>query len=367
MEVRMKRGFFAICSILIAAILLVAAVPGCAPAGEGTINVDATLCGNVYTGAMAYTLSATGETDQSGVTVPGSHTVAPGEWTIEVTVPAGTYLLGIDPSPTETVADGGTITFTVNLEEEQDASINFVSWTINGELVPLQNQLTPDVYFLWPGVNATIGVVWEQSVAGCAGVEVSLNESNWLAVWEIYSDADLGKPVVNLEPLLHVANNWCAVEKVPDEEGATCEKTSQYCTVLDIPVETCWLIPFDGSPPWYLPPWVALNSSTAWYLEDPHMAVDVHETFNLEKEVTYTKTIDWLDINWEGGEPAECTLFELYPWNEGNTFYPYRIFVVWTSSLVQLNDDVDVNPANDYYPGDAEMLYITVGNPYYVP
>lgn len=364
----MKKRIFAILSVFAASILLVALVPGCdgTTPEETTINVEATLCGEVYPGSVSYTLSATGEDDQGGIIVPGSHTVAPGTWTIEVTAsPAGTYLLGIDPSATETVAAGGNITFTVNLEEEQDASIAFVSWTINGQLVPLQNQFVPDVYFLWPGLNATIGVVWEQSVAGCEGVDVSLNESNWLAVWEIYDDADLGKPEVDLTPMLHIANNWCAVEKVPDEQGAKTEKTSQYCTVLDYPVEECWWIHYDGGPDWYLPPWVAKNGSTMWYLEDPHMTVDVHETFNLEKEVTYTKTIDWLDINWEYGEPAECTLFELYPWDETNVFYPWRTFALWTSSWVQLLGSEDVNDANDYYPGDAEMLYITVANPYH--
>ena len=84
----MNKRFFAICSVLITAILLVALVPGCTPTEptepepEATIEVKATLCGEAWPGDLTYVLTATGEDNVEGEVVPGSHTVAPGEWTV---------------------------------------------------------------------------------------------------------------------------------------------------------------------------------------------------------------------------------------------------------------------------------------------
>jgi hypothetical protein len=273
-------------------------------------------------------------------------------------------LLGIVPSASQTVAVNGTITFILEFEQGQDASIDFVGWTINGELVPLQDPYDPDWYLILPGFNATIGAVYQQYVAGCEGLEVSLNESNWLKVWEVHYNVTAPEPY--LEPWLHVANNWCAVEKTPDIEGATCEKVSQYTTFFDSPVEACIWIPFDGSPPYYAMPWVAVDGYD-FSSYGPHLVVDAHTSWQLEKEVSYNKAIDWLNItiDKETGPWVDCTLFDLDLFSPECTD-PLRLFVVSTEALVELVDDDDINPDNNGCDSAYKQLFLAVTNPYQV-
>jgi hypothetical protein len=136
--------------------------PGCGCAGpseSAAIQINATLCGESWHGDLTYVLTCEGEDDIVGATAPGSHTVAPGEWTCEYDTggPPGSTLLDIKPSVNQTVTAGGTITFTLEFEQGQDASIEFVGWTINGEPVPPQDPYNPDWYFLISGFNATLG------------------------------------------------------------------------------------------------------------------------------------------------------------------------------------------------------------------
>ena len=244
----MKKRFFAIFSVLIAAILLVALVPGCTPTEpdpEATIEVNATLCGEAWQGDLTYTLSATGEDDITGEFVAGGHTVAPGEWTVTPSLggPVGAILLDTTPSATQTVAANGTIIFTVNFEQGQDAWIEFVTWTRNGD--PISND-QPDALLsqLAPGApeipvfifndGTVLDTIWKQGVDGCPGLDVSINESMAIYGYYLYYP----DPLPFLEGALHVANNLCAVEKVPAVEGARCEKLGdQVATYWSNPLE----------------------------------------------------------------------------------------------------------------------------------
>jgi hypothetical protein len=273
-------------------------------------------------------------------------------------------LLGIKPSVTQTVTAGGTITFTLELEQGQDASTEFVGWIINGEPVPPQDPYNPEWYFLISGFNATIGAVYQQQVAGCEGLEVLLNESNSLKVWEVHCNVTAPEPY--LEPWLHVANNWCAVNKIPEAGGAVCEKAYQHASIGDIPAEPCTRLHFDGSPPDYAMPWVAVDGDT-WYEYDPHLNVDAHTSWQLEKKASYDKTIDWLDvtIDKETGPWVDCALFDLVPFDPECTDL-YRLFVIHTEAHVELEDDEDIYPDNNWCDSADKQLYLMVTNPYQV-
>ena len=86
-----------------------------------TIEVKATLDGSPWpssgTGAVSYTLTRPGKSPTGTTSVPKSFTVDYGNWTCACCFsggPPGAYLLGITPSPTQSVTNGGTITFTLN-------------------------------------------------------------------------------------------------------------------------------------------------------------------------------------------------------------------------------------------------------------
>jgi FG-GAP-like repeat len=85
------------------------------PASGGTIQVNATLNGLAWTGAINYTL--TGPVNQSGTTVPGTYTgMLAGSYTLAYVSggPAGAALSEILPAPTQTISEGGTLTFTLS-------------------------------------------------------------------------------------------------------------------------------------------------------------------------------------------------------------------------------------------------------------
>jgi len=365
----MRKSTFNICLVLVVTIALGAANPSCScagPSASATIGVNATFCGESWPGDLTYVLTCGVEDEVVGDTVPGSHSVSPGEWTCEYDFggPSGSILVDITPSANQTVAADGTITFTLNFEQGQDASIEFVGWTINGELVPLQDSYDPDWYLILPGFNATIGAVYQQQVAGCEGLEVSLDESDWLVVWEVHYNATAPEPY--LEPWLHVANNWCAVNKMADVEGTISEKASQYTTFFDSPVEACSWFAFNDEPPYYLSPWVAVDGYD-FGSYDPHLILDAHTRWQLVKEVSYNKTVDWLNLTiyTDTGPWMDCILFDLVLFNSGCTD-PVRLFVMSTEALVELVDDDDINTDNNWCDSAYKQLFLAVTNPYQV-
>jgi hypothetical protein len=368
MEVKMKKRFFAILSIFAATVILVALVPGCdgtePPVEEATILVEATLCGDDYDGAMAYTLSATGENPQNGTSVPASHTVAPGEWTLEVTFgPAGAYILSIDPAASQTVAANGTITFTVNFEQGQDAWVEFKSWTVNGQEVPHYYQTGEPTIILagWEGMflGDVIDVHFIQGVSGCPGVPVSLNETAELMIYYLYPGE--GEPLPPLECVLHVANDDCAVNKTALGEAPEPDKAGQTATVYAEPVPACtelW-------PGVDIPPIWSNNDSadpmTEWVMS---LFLDEHSTWSLVKEVDYEKSVNWLTFGaWSEPPqewPMENVMFQIavppeVPWP--------MVFALVPILSVELNDDEDINPANNEYIGLTTPLIIAVVPP----
>ena len=310
----MKKRLFAIWLVLV--LLTAAAGLSCdEPIPQGTIEVKATLCGANWTGEVEYTLTRTAE-NITGDSVDRTFTVAPDRWTCAYVSggPAGAYFVDITPSPTQTLVDGGTITFTLNFELEQDASIDFLRWTINGEPVEPNDPETP--YYVTCG--DIIDVHFKQHVAGCEGKQVRVIEYSWL---DIHLTGEI-PPV-----LLHVLDDPCAVVKDP----APIEEESRDLFVDGEPVDYCMefdLIPCESR---------ILSVKTLWLLE---------------KCTDYTKSINWLRMG-ECVEPAgePCVLFEvLFAEPEP------RPFTLISYAEVELADDEDVNPNNNY--AESPPLYI---------
>lgn len=308
----MRKGFVAICSLLLVLVVSIAAfVPGCAPT-TGTIEVKATLCGVPWQGALNYTLTGPGTI--SGNTVPATHAdVATGTWTCNYVSggPPGAFLVDITPSATQSLKAGERITFTLNFELKQDASIEWVTWTVNGEpfggkefqAVPCQ----------------IIDVRFKQHVAGCEGYNVTVNETSWLSITQVS-----GPPGV----IVYVVNDLCAVNKMVPPDAPPPVKKSQVPS-------------FNGTP----------VKPGAWYpLPAPDGAartvLDVETIWELKKCLNYTKSINWFGISkarFEPGMEHECVLFELIP--PGPGLYEFQVQAFATVTLVGA---VDVNPQNDH-------------------
>lgn len=315
----MRKRLVAIYSVLVVAIVLLAVLfPSCTGAGKGTIEVKATLCGDPWptqgAGAVNYTLTLTGGPSPiNGTEVPDSFTVATGTWACEYVSggPDGVYCANITPS-SQTVSEGETKTFTLNFELEQDASIEFVSWTIDGQFVAPNK---PEEFY-WVSEGSIIGVCYQQLVTGCQGKVVKVKEDSGL--WTHYVD---GVPAGGT---LRVDNDICAVNKTPEPV----EKVSQVASFNGTPVE-----PGTDHILWRCEPRL-LGVETVWLLE---------------KCTNYTNTINWL--RYAGGE--SCALFELLPMGWG-----IFEFTLDSYASVELVGDEDVDPGNNY--AESPPLYIRV-------
>ena len=177
----MKKNFFTICLVLTVSILLIAfLILSCTPPPvQCSIVVKATLDGSPWTGAEQYTLTiATGASPVNGTAVENSFTVDCGSWTCAYVSggPAGASFVNITPSTTQSVSNGGTITFTLNFVTPQvpiwDASIEFDSWTIDGQRVP------PGVYQVPPGT--IVDIEYKEHVSGEEDAVVTVRQTNWL-------------------------------------------------------------------------------------------------------------------------------------------------------------------------------------------
>jgi hypothetical protein len=317
----MRKRLVAIYSVLIVAIVLLAVfVPSCVPAEEkGTIWVKATFCDVPWEGAVNYTVTPASGSPIDGTSVFDTFSVTSGTWTCGNVSggPDGAYLDSITPSATQTVSENGTITFTLNFEEEQDASIEFVSWTINGQKVTPNTPQTP---YEVMGYYNIIDVEYTQHVAGCQGYEVAVNETSELSIH--YTDG--------VQPVyVYVVNDACAVAKEPE------------------PVEKVSQVPsFNGEP---------VQPGEEFELPLCHPKIlDVETVWQLVKGINYTKTINWLGISDIQGE-CECILFNLlvpsFPME-------WDSFTLVSSASVELMDDKDVNPDNNY--AESPPLYLTV-------
>ena len=306
----MKKKIFSIWSVLLVLVVSLAVlVPGCDETGC-TIEVDATLNGAPWTGAVQYTLTgpgATAPTIINGTSVSATHSVDCGNWTCAYVAggPPGAYLDSITPSATQEVSAGGTITFTLNFKTipPLDASIVFESWTINGQQVPSGTHVI--------GPDTIIDVDYKVHVDGEPGEVVTVYETSLLWIHYVSGEGEV--------MWLHCVNAPGAVTMDPP---AT--KKSQQCTVWGFPVYPC-----DEIPLWKCEP-VLLDVETEWELE---ICTD------------YTKTINWLHIPDPNG--AEI-LFDLQAFAFGN-------YTLVASSCVYLEGDV--NEENDC-TGNSTPLYI---------
>jgi hypothetical protein len=315
----MRKGFLAICSVLLVLIISIALlVPSCAPT-TGTIEVKATLCGVAWQGAVNYTLTPASGSAFTGNIVPKTFTVAPGTWTCGSVVggPAGAFLNSIKPSASQSLVAGGTITFTLDFELNQDAAIvlPLLPWTVNG--IPIQG---PPYYYELGAVCNTIDVHFLQWVNGCPGYNVTLNETSKLY---IHYDGYVGGPP-NPPVTLHVVNADCAVNKTLQGQGLLPVKKSQVASFKGIPVHP-------GMED------IPLNFC------DDSAYLDVETQWQLVKCLNYTKSINWFGISLFMPSPGhECVLFELVLSAPG-TYH----FTLHAEAELKLVDDVDVNPGNN--------------------
>lgn len=312
----MRKGFFAICSILLVLVISIAVlIPGCeGEGGQGTVNVVATICGVPYQGTVGYTLTGPGSPIQ-GTSVPATHSVDSGSWTSGNVSggPANAFLDNIAPSATQTVSDGGNITFTLEFEENQDAAIEWVTWTRNG--IP------------WQGSEMAVGpcnivdVHFKQWVNGCEGYQVAVNETSRLKI------TLNGGPAVQI----FVVNDWCAVNKTPEP----IEKVSQVTSINGDPVEP--------------------GMNITLVLFEP-VVLDVETIWTLVKETDYTKSINWFGVSVGVPEPGhDCVLFELVVPDPG-----VFTFTLDAEAEVAI-DDVDANTDNNKTV--PSHLLLTVSGP----
>jgi hypothetical protein len=300
----MRKRFVAIYAVLVVALILLAAfVPSCGPT-TGNIVVQVTRCGSPWQGAVNYTLTGPGSSI-NGTSVQSTHSgLAPGTWTCAYVSggPAGAFLNSIQPSATQSLSAGGTITFTLNFELNQDAAIQWLTWTLNG--VP-SSQSTLEV-----GPCNITDVHFKQWVNGCTGYNVTLNETDWLTITA--NPANPG-PV-----WIYVVNADCALNKT-----ANAVKKSQVPSINN----------------------ATANVGANLTLDKGMIGMlDVHTVWQLVKGTNYTKSINWLGVSkapFELPGPHPCVLFELVAMPG---FYQFTLVA---SAHVDLVGSTDVNPGNN--------------------
>lgn len=310
----MRKRLFSICSVLIAAIVLVAMVPGCdGGATTGTIDVDATLDGSPWSGAVEYTLTGPGAvapTIINGSSVPNSHTGEAGDWTCSYDSggPDGATLVGIATSETQSLAGGGTITFTFNFEiPEPDASITFVSWSIDGQ------QVDPGQYTVYP--PTTIDTEYDVFVAG--------NSSEWVTVNATFKVVKHYKGE-NEYQSWHVANAPGSVSTAPPAQDLTHQASVNgviypICHTFDV---------FKCTP----------------------VTFDVVVSFKIRKGTNHRTKINW--FGYQGSGPDDI----IFDTDSGRAGVWGMDDVVTTWGCIYVEGDVD--PTNDC-SSNSSMLSIT--------
>ena len=273
----MVRKIFSIWSVLLVLVISLAVlVPGCE--GEpttGTIEVDATLDGDPWGGALEYELSGPGG-PITGSSVDNSHSADAGNWTCAYVSggPPGANFVGITPSATQELSAGATIGFILNFETPtpMDASVTFKTWTKNGE------PILPHVTWVYVYPGDWIDVEYEEHVSGEEDAVVTVHQTSWLSVHNIgWYGEEPGGATVNL----HVVNAPGAVTMNPPAD-----KSNQQATVGGAPVYPC--------DPVELPYCEVVN-------------LDVEVDWELVVCNNYTKTINWIGFN-PGGEPMTLVL-----------------------------------------------------------
>ena len=143
----MSRRPFAIYLVCVVLVVLSAVlVPSCAGPAGTYIEVKATLDGSDWAGDVNYTLTPVSGSPIDGDSVPDSFSVNPGNWTCAYASisggPDGAYLDDIAPSETQSVSNGGTITFTLNFKTLAKIAAHFM--TPEGEPYPFDDVIISD-------------------------------------------------------------------------------------------------------------------------------------------------------------------------------------------------------------------------------
>ena len=316
----MRKGLFAICSVLLVLVVSIAALgPGCTPT-TGTIEVKATLDGSPWTGAVDYTLTGPGAaapTVIDGDTVPDTFTADAGNWTCAYDGtggPDGATLIGIATSETQSLAEGETITFTLNFEiPETDASVTFVSWSIDGQ------QVDPGQYTVYP--PTTIDAEYDVFVAG--------NSSEWVTVNATFKLPKHFLGEANSQTW-HVANAPGSVYTTPPAQDLT-----HQCTVNGVPHPICYSFDVFKCEP---------------------MFFDVIISFKVRKGTNYRTHINWLGYKGSGPEDIlfDTDSVRAGVWGNSN---------IVTSGCVLVEGDVD--PTNDCSSNSSmlSIIYDYLGSP----
>jgi len=265
---------------------------------------------------VSYTLSRAGETID-GASLGEAFTGTSGTWTCAYVSggPSRAYLAEITPSTTQALAGGDTITFTLNFQEAQNARVELVTWTINGQRVKPNDPKTAYTV-AW---NDIIAARFRQHVAGCEGDMVMVEAHSELSV-----HYEKGTGSVQL----HILNDAAAVVKQPAAERSS--------LVLSL----------DG---------VSVLPDTYHDLAicTPRL-MDVETVWQLENGTEYTETINWLRIG-EDLQPVNgpYVMAELRFAGPG----PFAFALVSSTSVDLVHGD-DVDPDNNY--AQSPPLYITM-------
>jgi hypothetical protein len=316
-----KKRLIPIYSILVIAIVMLAALaPSCGGPTTGTIVVQATLCGVPWQGAVNYTLTPAGGSPIAGTVVPTTHSsMLPATWTCAYVAggPAGAFLNSIKPTASQSLVAGGTITFTLDFELNQDAAIKWFTWSLNGE--PYQSTEIEAMPCM------IIDAHFKQWVKGCDGYNVTMNEASWLMI--------TAHPANPGPATIIVVDDWCALNKTP----APRQKVSQTVSVDNVTREKGYTAPLiPGGPP---------------------VLLDAHTQWNLVKGTNYTKAINWFGISLFEAVPGhECVLFELVVPAPG-----IYVFTLVASADVELVGDTDVDPQNNNDMSAPLMLTVNAG------
>ena len=321
----MRKKIFSIWSVVLVLLVSLAVLaPGCDGDGActGEIEVKATLCDVPWEGDVQYTLTGPGA---EAAPITGTNVTALfddvecGNWTCAYVSggPADAYLVDITPDPTQEVTNGAVITFTLNFELDQDAGIEFLWWTVDGDPEKVYYEMGEYYAEVFP--CQIIDVHFIQWVLGCEGYEVAVNETSWLQITQVGE----GPPAT-----IYVVDDWCALNKTPEPP----DKVSQVPSFYGEPVEPGMHIDLFPQEP------VDLDVETIW---------------KLVKETDYTKSINWLGISVFEPMPHPCVLFELVLPEPGT-----YTFILQASAEVVLMDDEDVNSGNNDAAGPP--LYLTV-------
>ena len=218
----MRRRIFSIWSVLLILVVSTAVlVPGCGGGPtQSTIDVEATLNGAAWTGALQFTLlygpaQPGAASPISGTTVPFSQSgVSPGSWTCGYYSggPVGARFVDITPSATQNVSAGGTVTFTLNFVTpaaavldhfkgywvEQGASVN-VDVELEDQFGSIEATVTNPVWFCNPVEKTHDGEVTEIESPDHHLTVYSLDHEEEFQKWRVEVDNQFGEQELNVQ------------------------------------------------------------------------------------------------------------------------------------------------------------------------